>query len=183
MATVTILLTADDLWNLPSDGKRHELVKGELLTMPPAGFEHGSLESRLTTRLYVFVDGKRLGVVVCGDTGFVLERDPDTLRAPDIAFVRQERVVAKGITKKYWEGPPDLAIEIISPTDTYYEVDEKVEQWLEAGTELVWIVNPRRKTVTIHRKDQNPVVLKEADTLTGEPVLPGFSLPVREIFQ
>ncbi len=181
MSTTTTFLTMDDLWNHPQDGNRHELVKGELLTMPPPGFEHGAIGSKLQVRMYIHSETSMLGTVV-GEAGFILERDPDTVRAADVAFVGNAKLQQHGVPKKYFPTAPDVAVEVISPSDIYVDVDEKVDEWLNAGTLAVWVVNPRRRSVTIHVAGQNPVVLKDSDTLTGDAAFPGFSMPVSEIF-
>jgi Uma2 family endonuclease len=121
--------------------------------------------------------------VLTGEPGFRLRTNPDTVRAPDVAFVRRERVPARGTQRGYFEGAPDLAVDVISPNDLYTEVDEKVEEWLEHGTRPVFVVNPRRETVAIHRTDGSVRVLTVEDTLDGEDVLPGWTLPVRDIFE
>jgi Uma2 family endonuclease len=183
MSLSTQLLTAKGLWNLPKDGMRHELVRGELRTLPPAGGEHGFIGINVAGPLHTHVKAKKLGVVLGADTGFILARKPDTVRAADVAFVRKKRIPPMGIPKKYWSGAPDLAVEIISPTDTLIEVEEKVHEWLEAGTAMVWVVNPRRRTVTVYRTLSQAVILKDADELEGQDVVPGFDLRVREIFE
>jgi Uma2 family endonuclease len=182
MSTATQLLTADDLWNMPDHGGHRELVKGELIDMAPAGFEHGAVGMNLAAMLTVFVRSRSLGVVLAAETGFIITSDPDTVRAPDIAFVKQQRIPESGIPVKYWPGAPDLAVEVISPWDKNYEVDEKVEDWLNAGTSLVWVVNPRRKCVTEFRPGVPEQILTEADTLDGLDVVPGFRCPVKDIF-
>ena len=123
-----------------------------------------------------------LGLTFGAETGFLLSRDPDTVRAPDIAFVRTESLPSDGVPQGFIPGAPDLAVEIVSPGDTVYEVDEKTAVWLAAGAETVWIVNPRRRSVTIHHKSGGTRVLGENEELSGEPTVPGFSLPVRAIF-
>jgi Uma2 family endonuclease len=182
MSTVTRLITADDLWQLPQDGLRHELVNGELRTMPPAGFEHGAVGINLTLPLAQHVKEKGLGFVVAAETGFLLASDPDTVRAPGIGFVRAERLQATGITRHYWPGAPDLAVEIVSPNDTVFGVDEKVQEWLEAGASLVWVVNPRQRTVTVWRPGAVAAILSTEDTLDGGVVVPGFSIKVGTLF-
>jgi len=182
MSIATTLMTADDLWNLPNDGNLHELVRGELLTMPPAGFEHGNAGTNRLAKMHYHAGANKLGKVVGADTSFILERDPDTVCAADVAFVGNAKLQQYGVPKKYFPTAPDAAVEIISPSDIYVEVDEKEELWLKAGTQVVWVVNPRRKTATVHVAGQNPVVLKEGDTLSGDPVLPGFSMAVSDIF-
>jgi Uma2 family endonuclease len=182
MSTATQLMTADDLWRLPNDGMRHELVKGVLHTMPPAGFEHGVVGLNLSTPLDQHVRANRLGIVVAAETGFLIATNPDTVRGPDIGFVRQDRIQATGIPKKYWPGAPDLAVEVVSPNDTVFEVDDKVQEWLDAGTRLVWVVNPKGRTVTVHRPGATPIILTVNDLLDGEQVVPGFSIRVADIF-
>lgn len=182
MSTATQLLTADDLWNMPDHGGHRELVKGELRDMSPTGFGHGAIANNLTVALGSFVREHDLGIVVAAETGFILTRDPDTVRAPDLAFVKKSRIPVGDLTVKYWAGAPDLAAEVISPWDKNFEVDEKVEDWLAAGTLLVWIVNPRRKRVTVYRPGVAEQILTEADTLDGLDVVPGFRCPVKDIF-
>ena len=182
MAVQPKLMTADELLRLPRDGQRHELVKGELRTMPPAGFEHGKSTSILDSSLRPYVSSKNLGEVVTGEVGFRLATDPDTVRAPDVAFVRRERVLEAGRVTGYWPGAPDLVVEVISPNDLYTEVEDKVAEWLEYGARLVFVVNPRRRTVAVHRPDRPLRVLTIDETLNGEDVVPGWTLPLRELF-
>lgn len=183
MSTATQLLTADDLWNMPDHGGHHELVRGELRPMSPAGFDHGSVSMNLSGPLHQFVRSRKLGVVVTAETGFILARDPDTVRAPDAAFVRQERIPESGRPLKFWLGPPDLAVEIMSPGDTVFEVDEKVQEWIAGGTRLVWVVNPRQQTVTVYRPDNTARILGAGEMLDGMDVVPGFQIAVAELFQ
>ena len=150
--------------------------------MPPAGFEHGAIGGNLHAHLHNHATLGSLGGVVGADTGFIVQRDPDTVRSPDIAFVSAKLLAQHGRPKQFFPVPPDLAIEIVSPHDIYVEVEEKVQEWLDAGTLVVWVVNPRRRSVTVHVPGNNPIVLKFDDTLTSDPVLPGFALPVRRIF-
>jgi Uma2 family endonuclease len=182
MATATVLMTAEELEHLPNKDKLHELVRGELRTMPAAGFEHGLIGINLASPLAAYVRAHALGYVVLAETGFLLSRDPDTVRAPDIGFVTRERIEKLGVTKKYWPGAPDLAVEIVSPNDTVNELDEKVQDWLAAGTRLVWVVNPRRRTVTVHALGAKPVILTDTDVLDGGDVVPGFRIAVAEPF-
>lgn len=182
MSATTQLLTAEDLWNLPSHGRRSELVRGELREMAPAGFDHGSVTGRLTIRLGHHVLENNLGEVLAAETGFIVARDPDTVRAPDIAFVRQDRIPKGGRPVKYWSGAPDLAVETMSPSDTVLDVDEKVQEWLAAGTRVVWVLNPRQRTVKVFRSGNTVQMLQNTDTLDGEEVVPGFQISVAEIF-
>ena len=176
------LLTADDLTKQPDDGTRYELVKGVLRKMPPAGFEHGICAAEIGSRLNVHVKTHQLGYVCGAETGFKIAQNPDTVRAPDAAFVRQASIERQGIVKGYWEGAPDLAIEVISPGDTYAEVAEKVEEWLAAGCTMVWVINPRRETVEVYRSNEDFTVLRGTDTLAGGDVVEGFQCQVQDIF-
>jgi len=175
-------MTAEELWQMPSDDQRHELVKGELQTMAPAGFNHGVVINRLAFLLTRHVDANALGLVTGAETGFLLSRNPDTVRAPDIGFVSKQRVQSAGRTENFWNGPPDLAVEILSPSDTLEMSESKVDDCLSGGTPLVWVVNPRRRTITTYRATRNPQLLAENQNLEGEQVVPGFSVPVAEIF-
>ena len=176
------LLTADDLVKQPNDDARYELVKGVLRKMPPAGFEHGICAAEIGSRLNVHVKTHQLGYVCGAETGFKIAQNPDTVRAPDAAFVRQASIERQGIVKGYWEGAPDLAIEVISPGDTYAEVAEKVEEWLTAGCTMVWVINPRRETVEVYRSNENFTVLRGTDILDGADVVEGFQCQVQDIF-
>jgi Uma2 family endonuclease len=180
MAIQGKLMTADELWALPDDGQRHELVRGELRTMAPPGEQHEWLMLNLGGPLRQYVRAHGLGRVY-GGLGCRLEVDPDTVRAPDVAFIRQERLTPEP-QPAYWSGAPDLVVEIISPNDRYSEVDDKVAEWLAHGARLVLAVNPRWRTVLVYRPGQPPLHLTEHDTLDGEDVVPGWRLPVREIF-
>ena len=180
MSTVTKLMTADELFMMPSRDMRHELIRGELLTMAPAGFEHGSLAARVFRRLSNHAEAHGLGEVVSSDTGFYLTRNPDTVRAPDVAFVKKSRLPSPP-SMKFFEGAPDIAVEVISPSDTLEDVEDKVDDYLNAGTHQVWVVNPRRKTITIHSVGTIRI-LRETDSLDGGTAFPGFVLRVGEIF-
>jgi Uma2 family endonuclease len=182
MSTRTQLITAEELLEMPDDGYRYELVSGELRKMPPAGHVHGRLTATLTASLGQHVATNRLGAVYAAETGFILRRNPDTVRAPDVAFIRQERVEEVGDAAGYWPGAPDLAVEVISPSDTYSEVEEKVFEWLDAGTLMVLVVNPRMRSVTVYRSLTDISVLTQNDTLDGGNVVPSWTLPVKDIF-
>jgi Uma2 family endonuclease len=182
MSTTLQRLTADELFAMPKDGFRYELVKGEIKKMSPAGSEHGAIIVNITLLLAQYVKAHSLGVCFGAETGFKLTSDPDTVRAPDVAFVGRGRIPASGITKKFWLGAPDLAVEVLSPGDTYEEVDEKVEDWLDAGTRAVWIVNPRRRSVNVYRSMTDVTRLADSDDLEVGEVVPGFRCEVSEIF-
>jgi Uma2 family endonuclease len=182
MSTIVRALTADELLTMPQDHNRHELIRGELRTMTPAGHEHGRIVVRLTWRLAHFVEEHELGVVYAAETGFKLASDPDTVRAPDVAFVSRARLNEVGAVRGYWPGAPDLVAEVISPSDVYTEVEEKVLDWLEAGTRLVIVINPRSRAVTLYRSLADIVVLTERDALDAPELVPGWSVMVSELF-
>ena len=174
--------TADELLRYSSGSYRYELIGGELKKMAPAGNEHGSLAALLTGFLITHVRTKKLGKVYAAETGFKLSSKPDTVRAPDAAFISQGRLDEVGPVQGYWPGAPDLVAEVVSPNDLYTEVSEKVEEWLKAGCQLVVVVNPRTEQVLVHAPGADVKVLGVDDTLGGGDVVPGWSLPIKELF-
>jgi Uma2 family endonuclease len=182
MTTTLQRSTASELFGMPDDGFRYELVKGELRKMSPSGSEHGATIVNITVLLAQDVRARKLGVCFGAETGFKLASDPDTVRAPDVAFIRSERIPETGLPKKFWPGAPDLAVEVLSPGDTRREVDEKVEDWLEAGVLAVWVINPKQRVVTVYRSVKDATRLSEGDELDGGDVVPGFRCKVSEIF-
>lgn len=183
MSTEVQLMTADELLALPRGQFRYELINGELKTMSPAGHRHGRIIIRLTLPLAQHVKQNGLGEVYAAETGSKLKSNPDTVRAPDIAFITRQRVEDVGETKGYWPGAPDLAVEVLSPDDTVFEVEQKVSEWLEAGSKQVWVVNPKMQTVTVYRSTKDIKVLAENETLNGEDVVSGFQIRIAEIFE
>lgn len=151
--------------------------------MAPASHEHGRIAINISTPLDQHARANKLGRVYAAETGFKLSSDPDTVRAPDVAFVSQERLEQIGKVKGYWPGAPDLVVEIISPNDIYAEVEEKVFDWMDAGARMVVVVNPRKRAVTVYRSLTEIVVLTEADTLDGREVIGGWSIAVKDIFE
>lgn len=180
MATTT-RVTAEEFFKLANDHSRHELVRGEVVTMPPAGFAHGEDASGIDWFLESHVREHGGGQVVV-EVGFTLFRDPDTVRAPDVAFVSESRLPSPGQRRKFYEGAPDLAVEVVSPDDTASEVLEKVREYLAAGTRLVWVVDRRTGSVAVYRANGTTQFLGESDTLSGEDVLPGFTVRVGDLF-
>jgi Uma2 family endonuclease len=172
-------MTAQELFNLKDNLQRYELIKGELLTMSPPGEEHGIVTINLSTFLHNYVKANNLGVMYAADTGFKLESNPDTVLAPDIAFVARDRAGTR--SPFYRSGPPDLAVEVLSPSDTISKVDRKTALWLELGARSVWNVNPRKRTVEVNRADGHRKVFHENDELVDDTV-PGFRVRVSEIF-
>jgi Uma2 family endonuclease len=181
-ATLTKPVTADELLAMPDDGYRYELVKGELKRMSPAGDEHGRVGMELAIPLGAHVKKNKLGKLYLAETGFLIRTNPDTVRAPDVAFVRIERIKEDTGVKGYRIGAPDLAVEVVSPGDTVSEVEDKVAEWLEGGARMVWVVSPKLHTVTVYRSLNDIVTLTEKDKLDGADVVPGFQMDVAEIF-
>lgn len=183
MATTAQPMTAEALLALPERGDvRHELVRGELRMMSPAGGRHGGIGARLVAFLLPFAATRQLGDVFSDDTGFVLTRDPDTVRVPDASFVAAGRLPAGDLPDGYLELAPDLAVEVIAPHDRAYEIGEKVAEYLSAGTTIVWVVQPVERTVTVHERAGARRLLGEGDALDGGEVLPGLEIPVAAIF-
>ena len=176
------LFTAEELFCLPADGRRLELVKGKLYEMAPAGGRHGLIAGEIFGLLRNHVRSLVLGQVFAAETGFTLQRNPDTVRAPDAAFVAQDRMPQGETPDGYLALAPDLAVEVISPNDRPREVREKVADWLNAGTRLVWVIYPSSRTVTVHRPPGSVEQLAEGDNLDGADVVPGFSCVLGELF-
>jgi Uma2 family endonuclease len=175
-------MTAEELIELPSDDYKYELVEGELIRMAPTGGEHGVLTVRLGRLLDEYIEAHDLGIVCGAETGFVLRRTPDTVRAPDVSFVAKERIPTTGVPKTYWPFAPDLAVEVVSPSDRFDEVQTKVAEYLTAGTRLVWVVDPATRTVFVYRSPRNVRALGEEDEIEGEDVVPGFRCPIKQMF-
>jgi Uma2 family endonuclease len=183
MSTEVQLMTADELLTMPDDGFVYELIKGELIKVsPPPGHEHGLVTMNIAGPLYEYAKSNNLGRVYAAETGFLLAQNPDTVRAADVAFVRRERIEKAGPVEGYWIGPPDLVVEVISPSDTVRRIEGKVEQWLESGARMVWVASPTMHTVTVYRSLTEIAILTEKDTLDGDDVVPGFRIPIADIF-
>ena len=182
MTIRTRLTTSEELLRKPEDGFRYELVEGELRKMTPAGNVHGHVAMRFGARLEQFVRENRFGRVYAAETGFKLSSDPDTVRAPDVAFVSRRRLEEVGEVAGYWPGAPDLAVEVLSPSDTHAEVTEKSLAWLGAGCRMVLAVDPSQRTVTVYRSRQDIRILTHQDAFDGADVVPDFSLPVSDLF-
>ncbi len=191
------LLTAEEFWRLYA-GKdtryelvkgelieknaRYELVKGELIEMAPAGFAQVRIASRIHVALGIFLREHPLGEVM-EDLGFYLQRQPDTVRGPDVAFVRAERIPSEGLPEGFFDGAPDLAVEVVSPNDSAAGLQQKVQEYLSHGTLAVWVFYPRTRAATVYRADGSARILTVGDNLTDEELLPGFSLPLEELFR
>lgn len=179
----TTLLTAEDLLRLDAQGVRGELVRGVFCEMTPAGAEHSKIAFRLGLQVGKFVEEHRLGTAFAADYGIQLERNPDTVRAPDFAFTSYERCPPGAITEGYGQQVPELVAEVVSPSDRRSEVDAKARMWVSYGVLLVWVVFPRTRTVDVYCAGAEAVeMLTEADILDGGSVLPGFAYPLSRLF-
>ena len=183
MRTLKKLFTAEELFHLPTVGRRLELVKGKVYEMAPAGGRHGYTAMNTGIIIGGHVRANGLGRVFAAETGFILRRDPDTVRAPDVAFVAQSRLSVDDIPDSFIELVPDLVVEVVSPGDTRREVQEKIEDWLRAGVRLVWAIYPVTRTATVHRSRDDITHLTENDMLDGEDVVPGFTCRLGEMFE
>lgn len=175
------LLTAIDYWHLPENRMQRALVRGEVVETVPPGGRHGVIAAIVCGLLRLWARGGPRGAVGV-ESGFVLGRNPDTVRAPDVFYVRPERIPPGGIPDAFWELAPDLAVEIVSPSETAEEVREKVGDYLAAGTPVVWVIYPRAQEVVVHSPDGLARTFGIRDTLGAPEVLPGFSCPVGELF-
>ncbi len=180
--TGTRLLTADDLLRLYSDGVRGELIRGVLCETMPAGQRHGKIVARLVAALVNFVEPAALGTVVASDSGVWLERDPDTVREPDIAFTSVQRLALDEDVTGYAEVMPDLVVEIASPSDSRRGVHDKARMWLSHGVRLVWVVHPETRTVDVHRPEDAVTTLGDQDALDGLDALTGFTCELSAVF-
>jgi Uma2 family endonuclease len=172
------ITTAEQLYDAGDLG-RCELIDGELILMSPVTGGHGWIATSFASRLHVFVEAHGSGAVLSGDPGFQLSGD--TVLAPDIAFICTERL--KEVPERGWiPGVPDLAIEIVSPRDRPGEVREKVKLWLDHGGRGVWVFDPKPRNVTVNLPGQPPVTLTGSDILSGGDIIPGFSIPIHQIF-
>jgi Uma2 family endonuclease len=173
------LMTAEELLHTNVPNKRTELVRGRLVVREPAGWRHGAVTMNLALRLGQHVALTGAGQLLAAETGFTLFRSPDTVRAPDVAFVGRDRI--PNITAGFPELAPDLVVEVLSPDDRPGETLAKVGDWLEAGARLVWVIDPERRIARVYRQDGTESVLNERDALLGEDVLAGFSCALAAI--
>ena len=180
MSSAARLVTAEELFNFPDPG-RYELVRGVPRVCEPPGGVHGRLALKLGRRLDEHVTQLGLGTVLV-ETGYVLQRGPDTVRGPDVSFVSTARFPPDRIPEQFISGPPDLAVEILSPGDRWSEIEEKVSDYLAGGTRRVWLVDPRERRVIVRYADRPSRVLTDRDILDGEDVVPGFALDLAELF-
>jgi Uma2 family endonuclease len=177
-------MTADELLRLPTGmGERYELVSGELIIMSPAGSRHGRIVSHVNSLLEQAVRRGRLGATFGAETGFVLSSNPDTVRAPDVAFVAAARLPAGDLPDGYFGGAPDLAVEVISPSEAAAEIQRKVTEYFTAGSRLVWVIYPDTRQVVVFRSARESVALAADDSLDGGELISGFACRVAELFE
>jgi Uma2 family endonuclease len=181
MAT-TRLITAEDLWLMDNDGQHYELVNGELITMPPAGGEHGEIGFTLTALIGAYLAQNRIGRGYSADTGFILARNPDVVRSPDVSVVLNDRLPPEAERRSYLEIAPDLAVEIVSPSDSSADVNDKVMQYIDFGIKLVWVIYPSSRSVSVFTPDRRATILGVHDELDGGHILPGFKVRVHDLF-
>ena len=175
--------TPDDLLSMGSDGKGFELVDGQLVEKA-MGIESSAVNRRVSKYLGNFADEYRLGEVLESEAGYqCFDHDPNRVRKPDVSFVRKERLPAEGLPEGWFRIAPDIAVQVVSPNDIAYDLEEKLADYRSAGVPLIWVVYPNRRTVQVYAGGSEvPAVLHESDSLTGSDVLPGFSVQVAELF-
>ena len=182
MSTSTRMVTADDLLRMPDDGRRYELVEGELTSMAPAGGRHGHVAMQIGWRLAEYVGKNGLGMTFAAETGFLLARNPDTVRAPDAAFVAAKRLPPSGVTASFVDIVPDLVVEVASPGDTASELQAKTEEWLRYGVRMVWVAHPDTQSIAVYQSMDEVLTLYTGDEIVGDPVVSGFRCHVEDIF-
>ena len=181
MVTAIKLITAEELLLMPRDGRRYELLRGVLVEKMPTGDPHGMVVPLITMALGFYAASNDYGEIRAGEPGYFLEREPDTVRAPDVAWIAPGRIIPG--TRGYPELSPDLAVEVKSPGNSYAELAAKAGMWLSYGSREVWVADPERVTITVYRPYREPVTLGEDDTLEGGELLPGFATPVWKLFR
>lgn len=177
------LLTAEEVFELPDDGNRYELVEGRLVRVPPEFFSSGVVAMTLATLVNAFVRQHRLGLCGGEAAGIKTRSDPDTVRAPDFTFISRERLPPGGIPARWYPTTADLVVEVLSPTDRFVNVLRKVQEYLAAGARLVWVINPAERSAVVFRPHAAPQILSGDAALDGEDVLPGFTLPLAELWE
>jgi Uma2 family endonuclease len=175
-------MTAEQLAQLSPEASRGELIEGEFFAMSPAGQMHGEIAATILIMLGQFARRQKSGRVYAAETGFILKRNPDTVRAPDVAFVRSERLSQPTPKTGFFDGPPDLAVEVVSPSETQAEIDGKLLDYLDAGVQVVWIVYPTTRTIAVYRSLTAVHILTINDTLDCPELLPDFTASVKEVF-
>lgn len=175
------VLTGEELFELGDIG-RTELVKGELVRMAPTGHPHGHIEVNFSAALHTFVRQRKLGRVLSGEVGVYTGRDPDTVRGADVAYISNERL-AQVQSHSYLDVAPELIVEVMSPDDRWYDINDKLTEYFNIGVQIVWVADPQRKQVHVYRSLTEIEILGVGDTLSGGEALPGFSVAVAELFE
>lgn len=179
------IMTADELLQMGDDAHGYELIAGRLVKMSPTGGRHGTIESRLDRILGNYIDTHNLGLLLAGEPGFILSRNPDTVLAPDLAFIQTGREPDPNspLWDEFLPVIPDFVVEVASPSPFKPEMRDKAKTWLAAGVRMVWVVWPKTKQVDVWRPQQAMLTLTSADSLEGYDILPGFAHPVAKLFE
>jgi Uma2 family endonuclease len=180
--TQTKLITADELLLMPNTKYGCELVRGKIVRYMPTGISHGIVAAKVVRSLGSFVNENKLGIVLAAETGFYIFQTPDTVRAPDAAFIGNEKLAKYGITEKFFPDAPDLAVEVVSPSDRKKEIEDKIKDYLTAGVSIIWVIYPQNRIVAVYRQSNLVSILRDDDELDGENVLPDFRLSLSELF-
>ena len=180
MSTAQTLITVEEFWEMDFDGPV-ELVRGEIVEMPRPNTWHGYCCNKAGHYLQVWNDDDRYGFIISNDSGVLTERDPDTLRGPDVYFIRRERLPQGTLPEKWIEVAPDLAVEVLSPTDSWRDLWDKVHEYFALGVREVWVIDPRKRKLHVMRADDEPRILEDGETLESDDVLPGFSCEVSRL--
>ena len=181
LPSAATIITGQELFELGDIG-RAELVKGELVRMAPTGYLHGFVEVRFGKVLSIFVDERKLGHVLSGEVGLYTGRDPDTVRGADVTFISNERL-AQVQSHSYLDVAPELIVEVMSPDDRWYDINDKLAEYFDVGVQIVWVADPQRRQVRVYRSLTEIEILGVDDTLSGGEVLPGFGVAVAELFE
>ncbi len=186
MSTTARLITADELLTMPhTDGRndcRLTLIRGEVIKMSPTGGTHGILCARIASVLLIYAEQNNLGTVFGAETGFQVERDPDTVIGADIAFVSKERMSLVEDLNKFLPFAPDISVEVLSPGNRRAEIERKIKYYFAAGTRLMWVIDPKHRTVAVYKSPDQQKLFGDTDALDGEDVLPGFRYEISELF-
>jgi Uma2 family endonuclease len=182
MSTIVPVISANELFRLKDDGCRTELIKGELIRRPYRDSEHGRIVANIGSLVAQHAAVNNLGISYAAGTGFQIASDPDTVLAPDVAFISRERFEDSGTVERYWRGAPDIVLEYVSAKETRSQVEEKATKWLQAGTSMVLVLDPRKRTTTVCRSLTGTISLNEDAILDLDDVVPGFKVAVKDIF-
>ncbi|NEQ38561.1 MAG: Uma2 family endonuclease [Okeania sp. SIO3I5] len=175
------ILTDEEFRGLSKDGSHYELINGELVDMGNSGMEHGNITAYLCGLIELYARPRKLGVTCDSSTAFTLKSG--NKRSPDISFVSKDRLLGlKRLPKGYFQGSPDLAVEVISPNNTFEELHQKIVEYFENGCRLIWVINPDEKSILVYHKPEPDKLLQITDNLDGEDILPGFKLAVSDLF-